>query len=625
MTTRNLQARLLFDGGWATDFGPTAPVVLGRDGHIRLPFLVDAENAMFFLDGGAAKINGVEAIHTTALKDPSAIRGLVDYWVLGVGSTATQHRVLHVKNDVMKDDGDGAFTSILSSADRDTTSVPSYAVFDDDLIIMSDADEAPLRWTGSGTATTLGTNTPNFSFGVTHKNRFFAAGAWANKSRVFYSEPLPQGANGNWDEVEAGFIDVDPDDGDEIRGLVSHKGELWVFKGPYTGSIHRISGDTPLGSVTAFGSSTQPRAFELNNFIRGVGAASHNAIFKFRDDIGFIDGKTGSVRSLNATAAYGDFREASLSFPINDFLLKRANKARLKRAWAVTSVASGCVLITMPIDGSQTNNMVLCMDFRFDPPRWSQWPAVVAECAASVIDSTRGNRESIFIGGTNGFVQRTSSPNRNIQKDVNGSTAAINYKVTTPFIDYGSPIAMKTFARGSVGIQPKGSYEGTFSWTRDNYAQQSISFDQGGGDVLAADVTTGSITAVGDTTDPWIFFTVAGGHGIVTGDRIAVKGTTDYNGVYDVIGVILNNIVVVGTFTSSQTGTWQKSSTANYFVLGSSTLSGSHFVDRFFSLEEGGQFRSIQYQVTQTGLNEDIELHSIFTDIEVDADSTENS
>ena len=628
MTTRNLQTRLLFDGGWATDFGPSAQVSVGQDGTIRVPYFVDAENCTYDLDGGPHKIGGTERVNSVALKRQGGlavgrpIRGLTDFWVLGAtGSAATQHRVVHVWDDVMKDDADGSFTSILDSADRDKTSIPSYAIFDDELIIMSDfPTEVPLKYDGSNNASALGTNTPDCAFGITHKNRFFMSGDVALKSRVYYSEPLPNGADGNWDAVEAGFFDVDPDDGDEVRGLVSHKGILWVFKGPYKGSIHTLRGDTPLGGVTAFATATQPVPFELDVFVRGLGAAGHNSIFRFRDDIGFIDAKTGSIRSLNATEKFGDFREAALSLPINDFLLERVNKAQLKKAWAVDDVTHGSTLITLAMDTKTTNNTVLNMDYRFDPSRWSHWPAVTAECLASVIDVTRANRQTPFIGDTDGFMRRTNVANRSID-----GTTAINYKVTLPHLDFGNPVAKKTYARGAVGIEPKGAYNGTFGWTRDDNAQQTTTFSQGGGDVLAGSVAEDTITgAAANGTD--VTFTTSAAHGLSIGDIIAISNSSvsAYNGVYTITAVTAATFDVTLTFSATATGTVGFTSTANFFALGTSTLAGAKFVDRFFSLEEGGEFRSIQFQVTQTGLNEDIAIHSLFAEVEPGADSTEN-
>ena len=618
MTTRNTQTRILFEGGWATDFGPTAHVSIGQDGTVRVPFLVDADNVSFDLDGGPHKIGGTERINSTALNSGTSVRGGVDFFVLATGA---RHRVVHVGDELMKDNANGTFTSIRPSA-RDDSSIPSYAVFDDELIIMSDAAEVPLKWTGTGNASTLGTNTPTCAFGATHKNRFWMAGDNNAKSRLYFSEPLPNGAGGDWDEVEAGFIDIDPDDGDEIRGIVSHKKILWVFKGPDTGSIHMIIGDTPLGSVSAFGSSTQPVPFSLENFVRGLGAAGQKSIFRFKDDIGFIDAKTASIRSLNATAQFGDFRELALSFPINNFLRDRVNNSRLKAAWAASDVSLGSVFISMAVDASSTNNTVIQMDHRFDPPRLTPHPAIAAECMFPVIDTGNNSRQGIFIGDTSGFVRRTNIANKSIDE-----VTSISTTVTLPFLDFGNPVAFKTFNRAGVGIVPKGDYNGTFGWTRDDNAQQTVTFDQGGTEVLAGTLSGKFITAAVDNS-PLVTFTTFGSHGFSVGTRIAISGTTpDYTGEYTVIAVpTTSTFDVTATFIgdTGATGNAKTSSTANFFILGASQLGGSQFVDRFFSLEEGGEFRSIQFQVSQNGLNEDLDMHSLFVEFGVGADSTEN-
>jgi hypothetical protein len=365
--------------------------------------------------------------------------------------------------------------------------------------------------------------------------------------------------------------------------------------------------------------------FELDLFIRGVGAAGHNSIFRFRDDIGFIDAKTGSIRSLNATDKFGDFREASLSFPINDFLLKRVNKAALKGAWTVQDISHGSVLLTIPLDTSSTNTTVLNMDYRFDPPRWSHWPAIAAECLASVIDSTKASRETPFIGDTSGFVRRTNIANRSID-----GTTSINYKVTLPHLDFGNPVAMKTIARVGVGVSPRGDYNGTFGWERDDNAQQTTTFSPGGGDVLAG-ATTGKFITVAEVSGSNVKFTTFGPHPFSEGDRISISGVTPagYNGerTVDAVGST-TTFEVEDTFISDVSGSnglAEKSvSYSNFFIMGASTLSGTRFVDRFFALEEGGEFRTIQFQVTQSGLNEDIAIHSFFIEVEPGADSMEN-
>ena len=629
MTTANLQVRLLFNGGWATDFGPTTTASIQQDGTVRIPFLVNAENCIYDLDGGPKKIGGTARINSSAFSSGSNsnVNGIFDYWRLGTVGSANQDRIVHVGTVIKKDDGDASFTDIKTGLEEDV--VPSYEVYDDDLIIMSDSGDVPLKWDGSSIAH-LWTNTPNGAFGATHKNRFWMAGVRTTPSRLYFSEPLPNGADGNWDQVEAGFIDIDPEDGDKITGLISHKGELWVFKGPYTGSIHRVRGDTPLGAVTAFGASTQPVPFGRENFVRGLGSINHNSIFRFKDDIGFIDARTATVHSLNATAAFGDFREAALSLPINDYLSKRVNRGALGSAWSVTNTSRDCVLITLSVDTASRNNTVLCMDHRFDPVRWSSWPDISAQCIAMVVDPTDEDVVVPFLGDDDGFIRKTEQANRSID-----DSTGIAYKVTTPYLDFGNPIRMKTFERGSVGIQPKGAYNGTFNWSRDDRAKQSVTFSQAGGDVLAGTVSTTLNVAVGPAINIGggvVGIDVAsGGSAIAVGDEIQISGTTNYNGKETVASkpsadrIGITESFTAETFTGGGVELIQSiPPEANFFVLGTSTLGGARFVDRFFSLEEGGEFRSIQLEVTQSGKDEDIELHNISMTMALGADSGEN-
>jgi hypothetical protein len=66
----------------------------------------------------------------------------------------------------------------------------------------------------------------------------------------------------------------------------------------------------------------------------------------------------------------------------------------------------------------------------------------------------------------------------------NASSTAYTAKVTTPFINYGLPIEMKTISQASVGVAPSGNYNATFKWTRDNNTQQTQTISLLGGDVL---------------------------------------------------------------------------------------------------------------------------------------------
>jgi hypothetical protein len=448
--------RHFFAGGWASDLGPTTDVSPDQAGHIRIPFLVDAENILYELDGGPHKIGGTEKLNSSAVG--SAIRGCYDYWKHGTGGTPSRRKVLHAGTTVLADNDDNVFANIFTGLENDA--IPSYATFDDILIISSSSNsDVPKSWDQT-TAQNLGGTPPNFAFSTQHHGRQWAAGVDSAPSVLYYSVAEdPE----DWVGAGSGSILIDPGDGDRITGIASHKNDLWVFKGPYKGSIHRITG-------------TSPSDFARTTFITGLGAAWHNSIFKYGEDLGFIS-QFGTFHSLNTTAAYGDFNEAAISRPIQTWLSDHLNYNRLKHIWAVNSPLEGIVLFSISIDASNTNNAIIGFDYRFNPVRWFYISAYNAESMALFTDTN--NVDRVFLGGTDGFLRRSNI----VTRSIDGSTS-ISYKVTTPFLTYGNPMITKTIERASVGIAPKGNFDGTFSWERDNETQQSETFSQAGGDVL---------------------------------------------------------------------------------------------------------------------------------------------
>lgn len=529
MTSRQTFVRHLFNGGWATDFGPTSDAVPDQGGILRLPFLTNAENIIFEFDGGPHKAPGTTRLNSSALESGADIKGLFDAWFTGASGSPAQHRIIHVGTTIKRDDADGTFTDLFTGLEADK--VPDYTMFEDLLIIASDSTtDVPRSWDAT-TAQNLAGSPPNFAFSTTHKNRVWAAGDAANPSRLYYSVFL-NGAD--WIGGGSGSIDIDPNDGDRITGIISHKNELWVFKGPYKGSIHRITGSAPTGGDP----------FARKSFLgEGLGAIGHNTLFRFGNDVGFM-WSDGTIHSLAATAAFGDFNEAALSRPIHKYIREHFVFNRLEHAYAVNWDDFGFVLFSVPIDTVQQPNQILMMDYRFQGVRWGQWPAFsdVGVSLASVIDSTASDRRIIMGGGTDGFVRRLGQADRSID-----GVTTINYLMTLPHLNYGSAFHLKTIAGGSIGIQPKVG-DLTLGWTRDDNTQQTQTVTQGGG------------------------------------------------------GVFLDT-----------------------FVLDTDTLGGGRFVDRFFELEEGGEFRSISLEVSNNGLNEDVEIHSISAVIEPGSVSWENN
>lgn len=526
MPTRERHITHLFDGGWATSYGPNAAVTVDQGGVVRIPFLVEAENVMYELDGGPRKCPGTTKVNSSALESGAAIKGMIDYWRHGTSGSPAQRRVIHLGTKVYADSGDGSFSQIASGLVNGA--VPSYALFDDLLILSSDSSDVPKSWDQT-TFQTLDASAPNFSFCVKHGNWCFAAGVDALPSRLYYSDQLDPEA---WGGGTSGNIDIDPGDGDKITGLISHKGELLVFKGPYKGSIHRITG-------------TSNSDWARKTFIEGVGAVWHNTIFRFGDDVGFL-WSDGSIRSLNVTSAYGDFRELSLSAPIQSWLEDHLNFTKLQHAWAKTGPTGRRVYISVPVDSATTNNDVLVLDLGFSPLRWSHLPAYAVGSMALMIDTADNTRQEIYFGGQDGFVRKFGRSTRSIDGDT-----GIGYNVATPFMDYGVPEAMKVIAGVGLGIQPRNDGDITFQWQRDANPTKTQDISQGG-------------------------------------SAAAVLGG------------------------------------ASGFTLDTDVLGGDQFVHRWYPLEEGGEFRTIQYKFKNSTNLEDVEMHSFSTFIQPGGVSMEN-
>lgn len=453
--------RHVFGGGWATDFGPVADLPIAADGSVIIPFLVEAENTYYEYDGGPHKIGGTTKFNAAAVASGASVRGCFDYWKQGTGGSPAQRIVAHAGTLILQASSNGVFSTLFSGVNA--TSVPNYNVFDDMLIIASDSD-APRSWDQS-TAQLLAGSPPSFAFSVTHKGRVWAAGVDTDPSGLYYSAYLnPE----DWTGAGSGRVSIDPNDGDKITGLASHKGELFVFKGPYKGSIHRIAGSAPTGSDS----------FSKAVLIRGVGASGHNSIFRFRDDLGFI-WRDGTIRSLAATASFGDFQEATLSRPINTYLRDRVSHENLSRAWAATFDQYGIVVIGIPIDSSSTNNQMLMMDYRFSQGvRWAYWSSYAdfALCPAPVIES---GLPVLMSGGADGYVRRLLQSQRRTDTDL-----PIAMKVMLPSTSYSTPNNVKTLCSASLGVAPKGSFTADLLWKADSESQQTETVSQGGGDVL---------------------------------------------------------------------------------------------------------------------------------------------
>lgn len=458
---RTQWVRHSFEGGWATDAGASVDTVQAQDGYVSIPFLVDAENVEYVFPRGVRKIGGTTRVNAADIvSSTTTITGMYDFWRQGTAGNPLRRRVCHAGTSLLSDADDTVFSTTLATG-LESGAIPHYATFDDFLIIGSSSTvDVPRSWDQT-TFQNLAGSPPRFSFSAPHKNRHWAAGVYTAPSTLYYSANVdPE----DWTGAGSGSIVIDPNDGDMITGIASYKNDLIVFKGPYKGSIHRITGSTPSD-------------FARTAFIRGLGAAWQNSIVPFGDDL-IWQWSTGTFHSLNATERYGDYSQAFLSQPIDRWIRDNLNKNRTKFTWGVNDSVNGRVVFGTSRNAIQYNDTMLVFDYRFQAPRWSYWTHSTAASLGYFVDGGGSDRR-MYVGTTTGRIRRLNMPTYS----VDGSTA-YTANVTTPTFTYGSPIKMKTLGHVGMGIVPKGNYNATLAWVRDGGNQQSASVSMNGGDVL---------------------------------------------------------------------------------------------------------------------------------------------
>lgn len=532
MATKDTFVRHIFGGGFATDLGPSYDAGWEGSnsvGQMVVPWLNRCDNVMFDLDGGLTKAPGTTKVNASALESGAALRGCYDYWIQGGVGSPTQKRVIHVGTKIKADAADGVFADIATGVS--SSAVPSYATFNDELIISDDSNSAPKVYDGT-TCSTLGGSPPNFSFCVEHKGKVFAAGVPGNPSTLYYSVTYN---HEDWTGSGSGNVLIGTNDGSIITGLASYKDALIIFKGPKKGSVYVLTGDTP-------------STFSLATLRKNCGSAVwHNAIFQYQDDLAFV-AADASIQRLSATNAFGSFQLAHLSRDIAKYLNNNVNRTQLRKCWAVNWESKGVVLFTLPINASAYPNIILSLDYRFESPRFSPWPAYAGVCNTAILatDESDAARQIVLVGGNDGYLRKLNVAGYSID----GATA-INWVVKTPTLSYGSPHLKKTFTGGSIGFLPLTDDALTLTYVRDDGTTGSVSVDQGGGDILAP-----------------------------------TSGTA--------------------------------------FTLDTSYLGGGDFVDTWFEVLEGGEFRNITWQMQSADLTSNVSVHSLSAFIRGGALSMEN-
>jgi hypothetical protein len=452
---------LSIDGGWSTDAGPAAPFIAKGTGPagetiVSVPWLVEAQNVVYSLDGWPRKMPGASKVNAAATGATDAVKGLFDYWRGNTSGPPTQQRLVWSGTQLYRESG-GTLTSIKSGLEADE--MPWFAVMNDECVIASTSIvDVPMVYDQTAVAP-LGGSPPNFAFHVEHRGRMFAAGVESAKYRLYYSAAFN---HEDWTGAGSGSIDLPA----PIAGIRSHLGRLVIFLGPNHPAVYYLTGSSPTGDD----------AFALVPFVHGVGAENQQAtVLGPGSDLWFWD--HAGLHSLHATERFGDYAPEFLSFPIAEYFLHEINHEGCPQVWGVNFASRGYALWTVPSAGSTTNDHILMLDYRFRPYRFAKWPAFNAASLAMVQDSS--HQTIPWCGTYTGHVLRMHQATRNL--------AGLDYTglVRMPYLAFGDPFLDKTLQTGRVSFLPKGESTFDVRWQRDGNAQQSVAIQQGGEDTLA--------------------------------------------------------------------------------------------------------------------------------------------
>lgn len=254
-------------------------------------------------------------------------------------------------------------------------------------------------------------------------NRIFVAGDSANPSRLYWGGVADQIDNFSWGIGGGGAIDVNKNDGAEIRAIVPFQGGVIVGK---DNAIYKFS----------FASDGTA---QLEEITRSFGMISHYAAVSVENDLIFPAQKDGRLAfySLGNQENYAAsiLRTNELSIKIAAEL-ENVNLAYIDKSDAFYfRNIYGCAV---PTAGQTSNNRVWCLDTRFGA--WTYWTDLDPSTFATFRE-TSASEELYYGSNTDGYMYKM------FQDDRNDNGSAISVAFATKAFDQDSFHKIKKYFR----------------------------------------------------------------------------------------------------------------------------------------------------------------------------------
>jgi len=347
-----------------------------------------ARNWNFVPGGGLQKRKGSIKVNSSALNSGASVLDIGEFRESG-----GTNRIITVAGDKIfkMEDLDGTFDDITGglTLSAGNNNLGTHAIMNDNYIYTNGID-APIKVNSSGVASLLGGSPPSGRSIIEINNFIFFGRLPSNKSRVQFSGLA---AEETYDLVND-FIDVDPDDGDEIQALGSLFNNLYVFKGF---SIHRI----PVINIP----------FAKERIAIGIGCAGAKALTNVGGTHIIFMTKDGRFMAFDGSVLT-DISSLRIRNKIASL-----NKSRLQFVSMQDYKTRRQIVITLSTGSNTTHDEILIYDYSngITDGAWMPVTGIAGNAVLSMLDqrSSTAGSEILLTGDYTGFVRIQDTGNLN--------------------------------------------------------------------------------------------------------------------------------------------------------------------------------------------------------------------
>lgn len=377
--------------------------------------------------GGLSKRSGSVKLNSSAIAGGAAITHIGEF----VKSDGTKFILCTAGTKLFKMDAmDGTWDDLSLTLTDDDNALVTEAKMNN-LYVICNGAEAPQKYDGSS-AGALGGSPPTGKIIIHVNNFFFIANHTGNKSRIQWSDlATPETWTGT------NFLDLDPNDGDEITAVGSLFNNLYIFKNR---SIHRM----PIINSP----------FGRERVATKLGCVGRKAIVNVGGTHLFFLTPDGRFISFDGSVV-SDVSSRTISQKMASL-----NPTRWKFTSMIDYQKRQQIWITISTGSNSTHNELLIYDYTtgITSGAWMIFTGIAANALLAVTDqrSTSTEKEIMLSGDFSGFVRIQDSGTANDDGGV------IDAFWETGWNFFESQQAIKVVRKAEVLATEEGDYEVSF-------------------------------------------------------------------------------------------------------------------------------------------------------------------